>query len=173
MVKRPWPSLRSWSTKLRSSVRGAFLFPPRLPHSTMDVFRWRPLSGKCIRSSDSTRRSRARVPAGRPSSRHPPPEGPATKERHDVRERNRWRERTAAMRAIAFSVMVLLGGTVSARDGAPIALSSAIALPDVQGRIDHLALDLQTQRLFVAALGNNSGEVIDARSGVHLESVPG
>ena len=34
-------------------------------------------------------------------------------------------------------------------------------MTDVQGRIDHLSIDLKGKRLFVAALGNNSLEVID------------
>lgn len=42
-------------------------------------------------------------------------------------------------------------------------LESTIPIADVQGRIDHLAIDLQGHRLFVAALGNNSLEVIDLR----------
>jgi hypothetical protein len=31
----------------------------------------------------------------------------------------------------------------------------------VKGRIDHLSIDVEKARLFVAALGNNSVEVID------------
>jgi DNA-binding beta-propeller fold protein YncE len=44
-------------------------------------------------------------------------------------------------------------------------LVQTIALPDVRGRIDHLDIDLDGGRLFVAALGNNSVEVIDLRAG--------
>ncbi len=39
-----------------------------------------------------------------------------------------------------------------------------IALPDVRGRIDHLDIDLDGGRLFVAALGNNTVEVVDLRA---------
>jgi DNA-binding beta-propeller fold protein YncE len=38
-------------------------------------------------------------------------------------------------------------------------------LPDVQGRIDHLDIDLAGKRLFVAALGNNSVEVVHLQAG--------
>jgi len=38
----------------------------------------------------------------------------------------------------------------------PLRLEKTIKLPDVQGRIDHLAVDLKGGRLFVAALGNNT-----------------
>jgi DNA-binding beta-propeller fold protein YncE len=48
-----------------------------------------------------------------------------------------------------------------------------IALPKVEGRIDHLAVDLQSQRLFLAALGNNTLEVIDLKAGKVVHSVKG
>jgi DNA-binding beta-propeller fold protein YncE len=47
----------------------------------------------------------------------------------------------------------------------PLELVQTIPLPDVRGRIDHLAVDLDGGRLFVAALGNDSVEVIDLRAG--------
>ena len=40
-------------------------------------------------------------------------------------------------------------------------LESKIPLGDVKGRIDHLAIDLSRQRLFVAELGNNTVGVVD------------
>ena len=43
----------------------------------------------------------------------------------------------------------------------PLALSKTITLEGVSGRIDHMSLDAQGKRLFVAALGNNTVEVID------------
>jgi DNA-binding beta-propeller fold protein YncE len=56
---------------------------------------------------------------------------------------------------------------------APLNLVGTIDLPRVEGRIDHLAIDAGRQRLFVAALGNNTVEVLDVRSGTHLKSLPG
>src|SRR5258705_10691547 len=55
----------------------------------------------------------------------------------------------------------------------PFSLIGTIELPGVEGRIDHLAVDTATQRLFVAALGNNTVEVLDLKSDRHLKSVPG
>src|SRR6476660_5767023 len=52
----------------------------------------------------------------------------------------------------------------------PASLVQTIALPQVEGRIDHLATD--GQRLFVAALGNDTVEVLDLRAGLHLKSWP-
>jgi YVTN family beta-propeller protein len=46
-------------------------------------------------------------------------------------------------------------------------------MPHVEGRIDHMALDDAGQRLFVAALGNNTLEVIDVRNAKHLRTIPG
>jgi DNA-binding beta-propeller fold protein YncE len=55
----------------------------------------------------------------------------------------------------------------------PLTLTTAIELPRVEGRIDHLAFDAVGQRLFIAALGNNTVEVIDVKAGKHLRSLPG
>ncbi|HEY3382113.1 MAG TPA: hypothetical protein VGK32_10120 [Vicinamibacterales bacterium] len=55
----------------------------------------------------------------------------------------------------------------------PLALVKTIPLPGVEGRIDHLAVEPGGARLFVAALGNNSLEVLDLSAGRHLASVKG
>ena len=49
----------------------------------------------------------------------------------------------------------------------------AIALSNVSGRIDHMALDAQGGRLFVAALGNNTLEVIDLKAGKVTDEIKG
>jgi DNA-binding beta-propeller fold protein YncE len=56
---------------------------------------------------------------------------------------------------------------------APFTLVGTIELPGVEGRIDHLAVDVAAQRLFVAALGNNTVEVLDLKSSAHVKSVAG
>src|SRR4051812_42420719 len=55
----------------------------------------------------------------------------------------------------------------------PLRLEKTIPLPDVQGRIDHLSIDVKNHRLFVAALGNNTVEVIDLEQGKRIHSIPG
>src|SRR3954469_13100688 len=55
----------------------------------------------------------------------------------------------------------------------PLGMVQAIELPHVDGRIDHLALDADGRRLFVAALGNNTVEVIDLRASAHVKSLAG
>ena len=57
--------------------------------------------------------------------------------------------------------------------GSNLRLTQTIPLSGVGGRIDHLAFDSQQDRLFVAALGNNTVEVIDIRSGGRIHSISG
>src|SRR5437763_991866 len=52
-------------------------------------------------------------------------------------------------------------------------LKQTIPLPGVEGRIDHLALDAASDRLFVCALGNNTVEVLDLRKGERIHSITG
>ena len=52
----------------------------------------------------------------------------------------------------------------------PLVLTGAIPLPNVQGRIDHLAMDPKG-RLFVSALGNNTEEVLDLAAGTRTRSI--
>src|SRR5215211_3708797 len=49
----------------------------------------------------------------------------------------------------------------------------AIALPNVSGRIDHMALDPEGSRLFVAALGNKTLEVVDLKAGKVTDEIKG
>jgi DNA-binding beta-propeller fold protein YncE len=55
----------------------------------------------------------------------------------------------------------------------PLISVAAIELPGVEGRIDHLAFDPVGQRLFVAALGNSTVEVVDVNARTHLRSLSG
>ena len=54
----------------------------------------------------------------------------------------------------------------------PLRLVQTIALPGVAGRIDHLAVDVGRQRLFVAALGNNTLEIVDLKAGRRVRTIP-
>lgn len=55
----------------------------------------------------------------------------------------------------------------------PLRLEKTIELPDVQGRIDHMSVDVKGQRLFVSALGNNTVEVIDIKAGKRAKTITG
>src|SRR4051812_35558093 len=48
-----------------------------------------------------------------------------------------------------------------------------IEMPDVSGRIDHLAVNLKDKVVYMAALGNNTVEVIDLAKGTLLKSIKG
>jgi len=79
------------------------------------------------------------------------------------------------MAVLFLSAVVLVSANAAARAEAdpPLRALQVIALPGVDKRIDHLAVDVTGQRLFVAALGNGTLEVIDLRAGKRLRSVPG
>lgn len=55
----------------------------------------------------------------------------------------------------------------------PPRLKKSILLPGVQCRMGHLPVDLNNQRIFVAATGNNSIGMIDLKSGKSIGSVTG
>ena len=59
----------------------------------------------------------------------------------------------------------------AAKGAGPLELRQTIALPGVEGRIDHLEFDAAGERLFVCALDNNSVEVLDLRKGKRAHSI--
>ena len=61
----------------------------------------------------------------------------------------------------------------SAEDKKPLQLEAKILLGDVRGRIDHMAVDLKRQRLFVAELGNDSVGVVDFATHSVLRTITG
>jgi DNA-binding beta-propeller fold protein YncE len=62
---------------------------------------------------------------------------------------------------------------VSAAWAAPLVLEAKVPLGQVQGRIDHLAVDAARQRLFVAELGNDTVGVVDLAENVVLRTLTG
>jgi DNA-binding beta-propeller fold protein YncE len=78
------------------------------------------------------------------------------------------------MRAALISAAALLGLALQpAVSPEPLMLLRSIELPSVDGRFDHMALDASGQKLFVAALGHDTVEVVDVKAGTHLKSLPG
>jgi DNA-binding beta-propeller fold protein YncE len=67
-------------------------------------------------------------------------------------------------------VVILLGSigcaVLRASAAEPLRPVQTIPLPGVEGRIDHFGFDAKGQRLFVAALGNNTVEVVDLAAGM-------
>ena len=75
-------------------------------------------------------------------------------------------------RLIVFSFLSLaLPAGLRAADA--VELAATITLPSVKGRIDHFGIDLKGQRLFVAALGNDSLEVVDVNASSRERSLGG
>jgi DNA-binding beta-propeller fold protein YncE len=70
----------------------------------------------------------------------------------------------AATQAVAYA---------GAAPAPPLVLESRIALGQVRGRIDHMAVDIARQRLFVAELGNGTVGVVDLKDKVLLRSLNG
>jgi hypothetical protein len=74
--------------------------------------------------------------------------------------------------------MTLLLGLLSAalsmgQDVGPLLLEKEIALPGVEGRIDHFSVDVPGQRVFIAALENGSVEILDTRQGERTAEIKG
>src|SRR2546421_3371639 len=58
-------------------------------------------------------------------------------------------------------------------EAAALQLNAKIPLGNVSGRIDHMAVDLTRQRLFVAELGNNSIGIVDLNSRRVIRNIEG
>jgi DNA-binding beta-propeller fold protein YncE len=70
-----------------------------------------------------------------------------------------------------FMIFVGLVGLTWAQATQPLRLEKTIELPDVQGRIDHMSIDVKGDRLFVSALGNNTLEVIDLKAANRAKTI--
>jgi len=77
------------------------------------------------------------------------------------------------MKSISALCLSLLAIQLQAAETNALTLVKTIPLPEVRGRIDHFALDPKGERLFVAALGNDSVEVINLASGKRATSIAG
>jgi DNA-binding beta-propeller fold protein YncE len=66
--------------------------------------------------------------------------------------------------------LLFCAGILSAQ---PFKLEKTIPLPGVEGRFDHMAVDTAAKHLIVAALGNNTVEVIDIAGGKKAQTWSG
>jgi YVTN family beta-propeller protein len=78
----------------------------------------------------------------------------------------------------ALTAALAMLGTVSdaftqPAETAPLQLEAKISLGDVRGRIDHMAVDLKRQRLFVAELSNDSVGIVDLANRKVIGRIPG
>jgi hypothetical protein len=66
--------------------------------------------------------------------------------------------------ALLFAMVLVLAGSATGQETTYLSLKARIPLPNVKGRIDHFAVDVKGQRLFMAGVGNHTLEVIDLQS---------
>jgi YVTN family beta-propeller protein len=71
------------------------------------------------------------------------------------------------------AALALLQTPAIAQTGEALQLEAKIPLGSVNGRIDHMAVDLARQRLFVAELGNNSVGIVDLKSRQVVRNIDG
>src|SRR5882724_9773477 len=77
---------------------------------------------------------------------------------------------------LAICCIALLAGFAvftSAQEKQALRLVQTIPLPGVTGRLDHMGVDLEKKRLFVAAVANNTLEVVDLTAGKVTKSLAG
>ena len=75
--------------------------------------------------------------------------------------------------AVLLVVLSALAATSPAVEPDGLRQVQIFPLPNVEGRIDHMGVDLQGRRLFVSALGNNTLEVLDLRESKRLTTIKG
>jgi YVTN family beta-propeller protein len=73
----------------------------------------------------------------------------------------------------ATSFLPLGNGRAQAAETVPLQLEAQIPLGSVRGRIDHMAVDLKRQRLFVAELGNDTVGIIDLANHAVIRTLSG
>ncbi len=74
--------------------------------------------------------------------------------------------------AFFVAVIMVFRLQIHAAETPTLKLENKVELPGVEGRIDHMDFDIKGDRLFVAALGNNSVEIIDLKQGKRIKSLP-
>jgi hypothetical protein len=72
----------------------------------------------------------------------------------------------------ALSLMFLLLPALAAAQSPPaLQLTTRIALPNVDGRMDHMGVDVKGQRLFAAAFDNHTVQIIDVQAGRQVSTI--
>ena len=77
------------------------------------------------------------------------------------------------MRITLIALVVCATSAVTQPAREPLTAAGIVPMPGVEGRIDHLAVDLAGKRLFVAALGNDTVEVVDTSGLRVIKSISG
>ena len=80
-------------------------------------------------------------------------------------------KRWALVITVSTAMLFLAGSSAVGQEAPALSLKTKIAVPNINGRMDHFSIDLKGQRLFVSALGNNTVEVLDLQSGQRVRSI--
>jgi YVTN family beta-propeller protein len=75
--------------------------------------------------------------------------------------------------SLALLALLAMPSGLTAQETAIMRLETRIALGNVAGRIDHLAFDAASGRLFIAELGNNSVSVVDLEKRAVVHRITG
>jgi DNA-binding beta-propeller fold protein YncE len=78
---------------------------------------------------------------------------------------------TSLLASLLLGILLVLSVLAAGQEPQPLSLETHIPLPNVKGRIDHFAVDVKSQRLFVAAVDNHTLEVIDLKSGQRVHAI--
>ena len=73
----------------------------------------------------------------------------------------------------AATLLLPLAALAAGQSPPALSLSARIALAGVNGRMDHFAVDVKGERLFVSGLGNHTVEILDVRGGKRLRTLSG
>ena len=76
-------------------------------------------------------------------------------------------------KAITLILLALTASSAPAAEAPPLVLETTIALPETPGRIDHMAIDLNRKRLFVAEVGNDTLDVVDLAQQKPIKRISG
>jgi DNA-binding beta-propeller fold protein YncE len=69
--------------------------------------------------------------------------------------------------------LVVLSGTAFGQGSPPLSPKDPIQLTKVEGRMDHLGIDVKGMRLFATAFDNHTLEVIDLKTGRQIHTIAG
>ena len=67
------------------------------------------------------------------------------------------------MQKLIVALVLWCSFSVASADEAALKLVQSIPLPDIDGRIDHFAVDVKGRRAFLAALAKNTIEAVDLK----------
>ncbi len=77
------------------------------------------------------------------------------------------------MKALIFLGFLILTGLALGQDAPALSPKDPIRLTKVEGRMDHLGIDMKGQRLFATAFDNHTLEVIDLKTGRQVHTITG